>query len=84
MSTQNTPLISLNNVTAGYNGKPALRDVNFDIYPKDFIGIIGPNGGGKTTLIKVMLGLLKPFQGTIKTSLNNAETLGSLSSSADS
>ena len=42
-----------------------LRDVNLSIREHDFIGIIGPNGGGKTTLLKVILGLLKPFSGEI-------------------
>lgn len=43
-----------------------LRDVTLDIYKGDFLGIIGPNGGGKTTLLKVILGLLKPASGNIK------------------
>lgn len=42
-----------------------IQGVNLDVYPDDFIGVIGPNGGGKTTLIRVMLGLLKPLKGTV-------------------
>jgi zinc transport system ATP-binding protein len=42
-----------------------LRDVNLKVYENDFIGVIGPNGGGKTTLLKVVLGLLKPVKGKI-------------------
>ena len=42
-------IISLENVAAGYDGRPQIVDVNLDIDHRDFIGIIGPNGGGKTT-----------------------------------
>ncbi len=58
-------LISLQHVTAGYESGIVLQDVNFDIHHKDFIGVIGPNGGGKTTLIKIILGLIKPLSGSI-------------------
>ncbi len=61
----NTPLISLKNINAGYDGSSVLEDVNLDIYPNDFIGVIGPNGGGKTTLSKVLLGILQPFTGQV-------------------
>jgi zinc transport system ATP-binding protein len=59
------PLLQINNVTASYSGKPVLNDVSFYIEPNDFTGIIGPNGGGKTTLLLLILGLLKPDSGTI-------------------
>jgi zinc transport system ATP-binding protein len=59
-------LLQLTNVSAGYDRDVVLRDVNFEVNDHDFIGIIGPNGGGKTTLIKLILGLLKPLQGTIE------------------
>ncbi|MDA3822905.1 MAG: ATP-binding cassette domain-containing protein [Bacteroidales bacterium] len=59
------PLIQINNVTTGYSGRPVLHDVSFYIEPNDFTGIIGPNGGGKTTLLLLILGLLKPDSGTI-------------------
>lgn len=58
-------LISLRNINAGYDGKVVLENVNFDIRPQDFIGVIGPNGGGKTTLIKVILKLLPPYTGEV-------------------
>lgn len=58
-------LISLQHVTAGYEGKAVIREVNLDVLPDDFIGVIGPNGGGKTTLLKVMLGLIRPFKGKV-------------------
>lgn len=59
------PIIQINNLSAGYDGRTVLRDVNLTIYDRDFLGIIGPNGGGKTTLIKCILGLLKPTAGEI-------------------
>ena len=50
-------LLSLHDVSVSYDGtKNALNNVSFDIYSDDFIGIIGPNGGGKTTLVKAIIG----------------------------
>lgn len=60
-----TTLIELKGVNASYNGDPVLEDVNLKIREGDFIGVIGPNGGGKTTLLKVILGLIKPLSGEI-------------------
>jgi zinc transport system ATP-binding protein len=60
------PLIKIANLKVGYDKLPVLNNVNLDIFEKDFIGVIGPNGGGKTTLLKAVLGLLKPFSGTIE------------------
>lgn len=61
-----TPLIELENIVAGYDDQTVLNRVNLSIRSEDFIGIIGPNGGGKTTLLKVILGLLKPFSGEVR------------------
>lgn len=58
-------LVELKNVDAGYEGKVVLRQINLDIFQHDFIGIIGPNGGGKTTLLKVILGLIPVLSGSI-------------------
>lgn len=60
-----TPIIEIENLSAGYDGRIVLHDVNLSLYKHDFLGIIGPNGGGKTTLIKCILGLLKPTSGRI-------------------
>lgn len=60
-----SPLIKLHALCAGYDSRIVLRDVDLTVYQNDFLGIIGPNGGGKTTLIKCILGLLKPAAGTI-------------------
>lgn len=63
---QQDPLLSFENVSFGYEGQLVLRNITFQVYPGEFIGIIGPNGGGKTTLLKLIMGFLKPSQGTIQ------------------
>jgi len=59
-------LVEINNVDFSYNGDTVLEDINLDVRQGDFIAMIGPNGGGKTTLLKLVLGLLKPDAGTIR------------------
>ncbi|TAJ10119.1 ABC transporter ATP-binding protein [Marinilabiliaceae bacterium JC017] len=58
-------ILKLENIEAGYERQRVLHNVNLDVFANDFIGVIGPNGGGKTTLLKVMLGLLSPFSGKV-------------------
>lgn len=58
-------LIEIKNVSASYDTKMVLNDVSLTVWRDDFLGIIGPNGGGKTTLLKIMLGLMKPISGEI-------------------
>lgn len=58
-------LVTMRNVSVSYDGYEALKDVNLNIAADDFIGIIGPNGGGKTTLVKAILGTV-PFRGSIE------------------
>ena len=70
--------LRLRDINAGYNGRIHLRDVSIDIDDRDFVGIVGPNGGGKTTLLRVILGLLPPYSGTIEY-LRNGERADSLS-----
>jgi zinc transport system ATP-binding protein len=60
------PIIEVSHLYFSYNGTQVLRDVSLSIREKEFIAFIGPNGGGKTTLIKLLLGILKPDRGTIK------------------
>jgi zinc transport system ATP-binding protein len=57
--------IEMNNVWFSYERTEVLKDVNLKLEQGEFLGIIGPNGGGKTTLLKLMLGLLKPGRGQI-------------------
>jgi zinc transport system ATP-binding protein len=59
-------LIELDDVSAGYDGKTVLHNISLQIGEKDFVGITGPNGGGKTTLIKVLLGLIRPTSGVVR------------------
>ncbi|MGD9107535.1 MAG: ATP-binding cassette domain-containing protein, partial [Desulfobacterales bacterium] len=61
-----TPIIEIRNVAFAYNGETVLQDVSLDIRQGDFLAVIGPNGGGKTTLVKLMLGILKPDRGTLR------------------
>ena len=58
-------LIEIKNVSASYNTKSVLKDVSLSVWKDDFLGIIGPNGGGKTTLLKIILSLMKPISGEI-------------------
>ncbi len=58
--------IDLKQIGFSYNETPVLESVNASISEGDFVGIIGPNGGGKTTLLKIILGLLEPTVGEVK------------------
>ena len=58
-------LLEMHSLTVAYEDNVALQDVEFTVNESDFIGVIGPNGGGKTTLLKVILGLIKPASGKI-------------------
>jgi zinc transport system ATP-binding protein len=60
------PVISLRGVTFSYGGEPVLEDVNLTVNDREAVCVVGPNGGGKTTLVKLILGLLVPDQGEIR------------------
>src|SRR3990172_4807941 len=55
--------IEVRDVSFSYNGTPVLENITFAVEEGEYLGIIGPNGGGKTTLFKIILGLLKPATG---------------------
>ena len=59
------PLLTLSGVCMGWDGHEVLHDINLIVHRGDFITITGPNGGGKTTLLRIMLGLLKPTAGRV-------------------
>jgi len=59
-------IIEVSHVSFSYGDHKILDDVNLCIHEGDYLGVVGPNGGGKTTLIKLILGLLKPDAGEIK------------------
>lgn len=48
-------IIKIEHLHAGYEGKEVLSDINLTVTSDDYLGIIGPNGGGKTTLIRLIL-----------------------------
>jgi zinc transport system ATP-binding protein len=60
------PAIIVDKVCYTYGGRPAVDNASFTVEQGDFLGIIGPNGGGKTTLLRLMLGLLRPDTGDIR------------------
>ena len=67
------PIIQISDLYAAYEEKTVLSHVNLTVYERDFLGIIGPNGGGKTTLIKSILGLHQPQKGKIHFFKNGKE-----------
>ncbi len=67
MTEQQEPVIRLDGVSFSYDGRhPVLKDVSLAIEPLDFASVIGPNGGGKTTLAKLILGLIEPSTGAVE------------------
>ena len=73
-------LLEMQSLSASYGNNIVLDDVNFTVHDDDYIGVIGPNGGGKTTLLKIILGLLKPAGGKLifNAGLINRNTIGYL------
>ena len=59
-------LLQIEGLSVGYGGKTVLQDVDLTVCYRDFLGIIGPNGGGKTTLVKAILGLSGRQSGRIR------------------
>ena len=60
------PVVTIRDLDFSYNGQPVLRDVNLEIKAGDFMAMIGPNGGGKTTLLRILLGLVAPDRGEVR------------------
>lgn len=60
------PAIEVRNLDFSYEKTPVLSNVNFSVNQGDFLAIIGPNGGGKSTLMKLIVGLLKPSAGEVR------------------
>jgi len=69
----NAPAIQTTRMNFSFRGLPVLQDVNLSVSHGEFIGIFGPNGGGKTTLLKLIMGFLTPDNGTIRVFNNSPE-----------
>lgn len=67
MASNSTPaVIRLEGVSFAYDGAPTLENVTLEVHEREFVSVVGPNGGGKTTLLKVILGLLRPSKGVVR------------------
>jgi zinc transport system ATP-binding protein len=66
MSAELAQVIEVEGVTFSYGGVPVLEHVSLAVEDREFLGVVGPNGGGKSTLLKLILGLLEPQAGSIR------------------
>ena len=64
--TKGEELVSLKQIEVEFNGNKALQNINLTIYANEIMTIVGPNGGGKSTLLKVLLKLLTPTRGKVE------------------
>lgn len=60
------PAVAFEHVDFDYDGQPALTDVNLQIHRHEFVTVVGPNGGGKTSLLRLMLGMIRPTRGSVR------------------
>ena len=58
-------MLRVEDLTAGYNGKPAIQGITFNLQPGRLMGLLGPNGSGKSTLLRAISGVLTPTQGSV-------------------
>lgn len=59
-------VVGVDRVNFSYNGPPILENIHFELFRGEFLGLVGPNGGGKSTLLKIILGLLRPDSGSVR------------------
>lgn len=71
MHSHNNSLITLQHISMRYDRKAILKDIDLEIKQGDFIAVTGPNGGGKTTLLRILLKLLKPTAGSVNYSFHS-------------
>ena len=62
---KNIQVASFKNINLSYGDRKILDDINFEIYPGEILGLLGPNGVGKSTLFNLLIGLIKPNSGKI-------------------
>lgn len=62
----NIPVVELSHVTSDYGNSPAIQDVSLKLWQGQFVAVVGPNGGGKTTLLRTILGMLRPSEGKVR------------------
>lgn len=77
-------MIEFKNVSFGYEDSPILKNIDFCLKEGEFVGILGPNGGGKSTFLKLSLGLLKPNEGEINTTFKKISYIAQTTSISDS
>ena len=68
-------MLAVENLSAGYGDKLALQDVTLTVAEGEFLGVLGPNGCGKTTLLRAMRGTLKPRQGCVRLGDRDLQTI---------
>ncbi len=66
MTAPTEAAIKVHDLSFRYGDNLVLDSVSLDIHQNDFLGLVGPNGGGKTTLVKLILGVLEPLTGSVK------------------
>lgn len=77
-------IIEVKNISYSYfSGSPVLKDINLNIHKSDYLGVVGPNGGGKSTLIKLILGIIKPQTGTVNIFTKNIAYVGQKATNFD-
>ena len=58
--------LRIKDLSSGYDGDTIIKDIDLEIMHGEFFGLIGPNGGGKSTLLKTILGLIQPYKGSVR------------------
>ena len=73
---QKASLIEVKNISFAYSNENIIDGADFEIYKNDVITVVGPNGGGKTTLLKLLMGQLKPQRGSVEVNGNRSRIFG--------
>jgi zinc/manganese transport system ATP-binding protein len=83
VSAPSAPKITLENLTLGYEGRVVVEALGGVIAPGELLALCGPNGGGKSTILKALAGLLKPLSGTVRIERGSAGEIAYLPQGAD-